>query len=95
MIVEILHAAHGDKKRNIDTATEKGRQEAAILLNKMFKQGAAVFLDRGKNTYRVKKYDPAKDMLVVEADVKGKTKQVATRGRKAKTTAVAPVAGGR
>jgi hypothetical protein len=100
MEIDILHAAHGDKKRKIDTSTEKGRQEAAVLLNKMFKQGVAVFLERpttkygASKTYRVRRYDPEKDLLIIEADVKGKQKELKTRGKKAKATAVAPVAGG-
>jgi hypothetical protein len=92
MEIEVLHAARGDKKKSIDTNTEKGRQEAAVFLNKMMKQGTAVFLERGKKTYRVKGYDPKKDLLTVALEEKDKT--VTTRGRKAKTTAVAPVAGG-
>jgi uncharacterized membrane protein YkoI len=94
MEVEILHNMRGDKKKAFDTNTEKGRQEAAILLNKLMKQGTAIFLERGKKTYRVKGYDPGKDMLIVDADVKGETKEVRTRGKKAKAAAVAPVAGG-
>jgi hypothetical protein len=61
MEIEVLHAARGDKKKSIDTNTDKGRQEAAVFLNKMMKQGTAVFLERGKKTYRVKGYDPRKD----------------------------------
>ena len=71
---------------------KKAEQEAAVFLNKLMRGGSAVFLERGKKTYRVKGYDPKKDLLTVAIDEKGKT--VTTRGRKAKTTAVAPVAGG-
>ena len=97
MQVDILHSTRGDKKRKIDTDSERGRQEAAILLNRLMKEGAAVFLEREngkKRTYRVKAYDPAKDLLTVVADVKGQAKTVSTRGSKAKATAVAPTAGG-
>lgn len=97
MQVDILHSTRGDKKRKIDTSSEGGRQEAAILLNRLMKEGAAIFLEREngkKKTYRVKAYDPAKDMLTVSADVKGEVKNVRTKGSKARTTAVAPTAGG-
>lgn len=95
MEIEVLHAARGDKQKQIDTSTEKGRQEAAVYLNKLMKQGTAVFLKRGKKTLRVKGYDPVKDMLIVSADVKGKEKDVRAHSRKGKGVAVAPVAGGR
>jgi hypothetical protein len=95
MEIEVLHAARGDKRKQIDTSTEKGRQEAAVFLNKLMKQGTAVFLERGKKTLRVKGYDPKKDMLIVTAEVHGKDKDVRTHGRKGKAVAVAPVAGGR
>lgn len=90
--VEVLHAARGDKKKSIDTTTEKGRQEAAVFLNKLMKQGTAVFLERGKKTYRVTKYDPNKDLLTVVLDDEGK--KTTAKGKKSKTVACAPVAGG-
>ena len=91
MDIEILHNLRGDKKRQFDTASEKGRQEMAVTLNRMMKSGTAIFLERGKKTYRVKKYDPKTDILLVEAD---NGKSVRASGRKGKATAVAPVAGG-
>lgn len=90
MEIEILHSREGDKKKTVDTATEKGRQEAAVFLNRLMKQGAAVFLERGKKSYRVKSYDPANDTLLVQTD-RGMAK---ARGSKSKTTAVARTAGG-
>ncbi len=91
MEMEILHSVYGDKKRRIDTATEAGRQEAAVLLNRLMAQGAAVILQRGKKAYKVKGYDPVSDLLTVQV---GPTKQVTTSGRRSKTTVVAPSAGG-
>lgn len=95
MELEILHNVHGDKKKKFDTTTERGRQEAAITINKLLKTGTAIFLERGKKTFRVKSYDAKRDSLIVEAEVKGQTKHVAAKGRKSKGVAVAPVAGGR
>ena len=95
MEIEILHNVHGDKKKVFDTSTEHGRQQAAVTINKLMKSGTAIFLERkGGKTYRVKGYDAAKDMLIVDTDLHGKNKEVTTRGKKAKTAAVAPVAGG-
>ena len=92
--MEILHTQHGDKKRKYDTATEKGRQEAAVMLNKLMKAGTAILLERGKKTYYVKGYDPEKDQLIVSVEKNGETKQVKASGKKAKTVAVPRVAGG-
>jgi len=95
MEIEILHTQHGDKKRNYNTTTEKGRQEAAIMLNKLMKAGAAILLERGKKTYYVKGYDPIEDQLIVTVEKEGKSKQVKASGKKSKTIAVPRVAGGR
>lgn len=91
MDIEILHSHHGDKTRTVDTATEEGRQQAAVLLDRLMKQGAAVILQRGKKAYRVTKYDPKKDLLTVRV---AHDKEVTAKGKKGKTTAVAPSAGG-
>lgn len=91
MEMEVLHSSLGDKKKMLDTSTEKGRQEAALLLNKMMKKGVAIFVERGKKAFRVKSYDPEKDNLTVQlAD--GKTAKAS--GKKSKTVALAPNAGG-
>ena len=95
MIIDILHNLRGDKRKKVDTSTERGRQEAAVLINKLLKSGTAIFLERGKKTLRVKSYDAEKDMLVVDAEIHGTTKPVKTKASKARATAVAPVAGGR
>ena len=91
MEVEILHSHHGDKSRKLDTKTEAGRQEAAVLLDRLMRQGASVFLHRGKKAYRVTKYDPKTDHLSVRV---AHDKEVTAKGSKSKTTAVAPSAGG-
>lgn len=92
--LEVLHTFHGDKKRNYDTNTEKGRQEAAIFLNKLMKSGTAILLERGKKTYYVKGYDPKKDQLIVSVERNGESKKVKASGRKSKAVAVPRVAGG-
>lgn len=89
--VEILHNYHGDKSKKVNTDTEDGRQEAAVLLNRLMKQGAAVILQRGKKAYRVTGYDPKKDLLSVRV---GNGKETTAKGAKSKTTAIAPSAGG-
>lgn len=94
MEIELLHAARGDKKKQFDTSTPKGRKELHALFEKLIKGGTAIFLEREKMTLRVKKYDPEKDKIVVEVQRKGRNQLVTTRASRAKATAVAPVAGG-
>jgi hypothetical protein len=100
MELEILHNVKGDKRKNFDTSTEKDRQQLSIIINRLMKQGTSIFLERittkygATKTYRVRKYDADKDLLIVAVDEKGKTRTVSTRAEKAKTVAVAPVAGG-
>lgn len=95
--VEILHTVRGDKKKQFDTSTEEGRQETAVFVNRMIKEGTAIFLETEKDTYRIKGYDPKEDRLIVAVHTEaGKTEDVPAkpgkRGRK--TTAVPPRAGG-
>ena len=105
MEIELLHIHHGDKRRKIDTSKPEGRNEVEKLLKNLCEQKCAIFLERGKKTYRVTGYDPAKDELIIETGVgkRKKTSQMKTEKSKAtcqvaaaeaKIAAVAPVAGG-
>ena len=85
MEVEVLHVLHGDKKKTIDTP-----QERAQFIKRMIREGTAIFLERGKKTYRVTDYDSKKDRLIVSTD-KGNVGASPGKGRK---TAVPPRAGG-
>jgi len=92
--LEILHTFEGDRKKKIDTTTEKGRKEAQATIKKLMARGTALFVTRGKETYRVKDYDPRHDALLVEFLGKGKRMIVTAKGQKSRVTAVAPQAGG-
>lgn len=94
MELQLLHVQQGDKKQKFDTDTPAGRKQAGDMIKRLLRQGTAIFVERGDKLYRVKRYDEANDKLVVKATVKGKEKEVTTRGKKAKTVGVAPVAGG-
>jgi hypothetical protein len=107
MEVELLHIHHGDKKKKIDTATPEGKNEVERLLKNLCEQKCAIFLERGKEIYRVIGYEPAQDKLIVEITRRRKGKkrieQMTVAEAKAtcrveagpaKVTAVAPVAGG-
>ena len=66
MEVELLHIHHGDKKKKIDTTLPEGKNEVERLLKNLCAQKCAVFLERGKETYRVTGYDKDTDQLIVE-----------------------------
>lgn len=66
MEVELLHIHHGDKKKVIDTASPEGKNEVERLFKNLCEQKCAVFLERGKKSYRVVGYDKEADQLIVE-----------------------------
>ena len=105
MEVEFLHIHHGDKKKVVDTTKPEGRNEVDKLFKNLCEQKCAVFLERGKETFRVVGYDAAKDQFIVETGRGKRKKRESTSiagmkatcrvaGSTAKLAAVAPVAGG-
>ena len=88
--VEILHSLHGDRKKKIDTSTEAGRKEAQEFIRKLIREGTSIFMERGKNAYRIADYDSKKDRFIVVTH-KGRVTASPAKGRK---TAVPPKAGG-
>lgn len=89
--MDVLHSLHGDKKRKFDTTTEEGRAETEKNITKMIRSGTAIFLERGKKTYRITAYDAKKDRFVVRTDT---GESVGADPKKGRKTAVAPSAGG-
>lgn len=86
MEIEVLHALHGDKKKQLDTP-----QERAQFIKKMIREGTAIFLERGKKTYRITDFDEKKNRLIVRID---DGRHVAAKPEKGRKTAVPPRAGG-
>jgi hypothetical protein len=93
MELEILHNLQGDKKRNLDTLTIDGRLETQVFIRKMIQEGTAIFLERGKKTYRVTGYDGKKNRLLCRIEQRGR-ESVAAHPEKGRKTAVPPRAGG-
>jgi hypothetical protein len=93
MELEILHNMQGDKKRAFDTTTPEGRRQTQAGIRKMIREGTAVFLERGKKTYRVTGFDDAKNRLLVRVEARGK-EAVRAHPEKGRKTAVPPRAGG-
>jgi len=93
MELEVLHNMAGDKKRNLDTLTVDGRMETEQFFRTMLKEGTAVFLERGKKTYRVTGFNAKNNRLLVRVEQRGK-EAVAAKPEKGRKTAVPPRAGG-
>jgi hypothetical protein len=93
MELEILHNMQGDKKRVFDTATPEGRRQTQTSIRKMIREGTAIFLERGKKTYRVTGFDDLKNRLLVRVEARGK-ESVRAHAEKGRKTAVPPRAGG-
>jgi len=96
--IEVLHSLHGDKKKCFDTHKPEGRKDAEACITKMLREGTALFLERGKKTYRISRYDAKTDKLVVHLEGTGSRtgeyiEKSASPAKGAKT-AVPPRAGG-
>ena len=98
MELQVLHTTEGDRKKKFDTKTEAGRSETKKAIDGMLRKGTAIFVETGKDTYRVVGYDPKRDVIQVRVDAVGpvgqgraNTKTVGRKSDKAtKMTAVAP-----
>jgi hypothetical protein len=75
MDIELLHTTAGDRKKKIDTSTAEGCEQAKELIDRLLRQGTALFLERGAGkrtkTYRVQGYDPQTDRLICRVEAKG------------------------
>lgn len=90
MELDMLHSLDGDKKKELDTTTAECRIEVEKFFNRQIKDGVALFLERGKKTYRITGYDAKKDKL----KVKVQKREVLASPDKGAKTAVPPRAGG-
>jgi hypothetical protein len=91
--LEMLHTSEGDKKKKLDNTSPECRIEVKNFVDRQLKTGTALFLERGKKTYRITGYDPKKDKLLVRVE-KRKLEYVSANAAKGRKTAVPPRAGG-
>lgn len=91
--MEVLHSLAGDKKKTLDNSTPECRVEVKKFIEKQLRSGSALFLERGKKTYRVTGYDEIKDKLLVRVEKK-KLEHVAANPEKGRKTSIPPRAGG-
>lgn len=94
MEIEILSNLEGDKKKSINTSTEEGRKAAEQFVKKLLKGGTALFLEVGKETYRIVGYDPKRDALTIQVNKNGKTREAKAKSSHGRKTAVPARAGG-
>lgn len=93
MELEILHSQAGDKKKQLDRSTPECRVEVQKFIEKQLRGGSALFLERGKKTYRITGYDAKKDKLLIRVE-KRRREAVAASPDKGRKTSVPPRAGG-
>ena len=66
MQIEYLHVNRGENIVTFDTDTDEGRKKLANEFSRMVRSGTPVMLELGGpggETYRIQRYDPAKDRL--------------------------------
>ena len=66
MQIEYLHVNRGENIVTFDTDTDEGRKKLADEFSRMVRSGTPVMLELGGpggETYRIQRYDPAKDRL--------------------------------
>lgn len=69
MQIEYLHVNRGENIVTFDTDTDEGRKKLADEFSRMVRSGTPVMLELGGpggETYRIQRYDPAKDKLHVQ-----------------------------
>jgi len=69
MQIEYLHINRGENIVTFDTDTDEGRKKLADEFARMVRSGTPVMLELGGpggETYRIQRYDPAKDKLHVQ-----------------------------
>lgn len=99
--LEPLSAILGEAKITIEEGKPEERTKLAETVQKLIHEGNAVFLLVGKDTLRIKDYDPTKNEWVVEVEGRrGRRRKLTTLFQRrvpaggTKATAIAPSAGG-
>lgn len=92
-----LNAQRGDRESTLDTSTKAARSQLGETIEQKKRDGAAIFVHYKGDDYRVDRYDPQTDELVVHAKgpaEKGKPNRLRIKAARARLTVVAPTAGG-
>lgn len=87
--IDVLNTGYGDFELRFDPDKPDEVQKAKETITDMLKRGYAIFIRRGKETFRVRKFDPDKNVYII-----GSTPAEEVPIAETKATAVGRSAGG-
>jgi len=87
--IDVLNTGYGDFELRFDENKPDDVQKAKETITDMLKRGYAIFVHQGKETLRVRKFDPNKNVYIIGSTP---AEEIPVMG--AKATAVGRSAGG-
>lgn len=63
--IDVLNTGYGDFELRFDPDKPDEVQKAKETITDMLKRGYAIFIRQGKETYRVRKFDPDKNVYII------------------------------
>jgi hypothetical protein len=63
--IDVLNTGHGDLEVSFDPNKPDEVQKAKETITDMLKRGYAIFVRQGKHTFRVRKFDPDKNVYII------------------------------
>jgi len=95
VVVSTPNVQVGDRERTLDTSTKAARRKLERTIDRKKREGAAIFVGFMGDTFRVERYDSARDELVVRAKKAARGPRLfRINAANTKITVVAPIAGG-
>lgn len=68
--IEVLNCTQGDNPIYIQDDNPSGRSKVAETIDGLLKQGHAIFLIRGQDSFRIKGYDPESNEWLILSEAK-------------------------
>jgi hypothetical protein len=63
--IDVLNTGYGDFELRFDPNSPEDVQKAKETITDMLKRGYAIFVLQGKETFRVRKFDPDKNVYII------------------------------
>lgn len=63
--IDVLNTGYGDFEMSFDPNKPDDMQKAKETITDMLKRGYAIFVRQGKETYRVRKFDPDRNVYII------------------------------
>lgn len=95
VVVNTPNVQAGDREIILDTSTKAARRKLERIIERKKREGASIFVEFMDDTFRVERYDPNQDELIVRAKKAARgPRTFKIKAAKTKITVVAPIAGG-